>query len=306
MWLILITISAITAGFYDASKKQSLKNNAVFPVLLLNTLFSSIILAPFVILSAKGLLDEKSIVYTEPYIWEHQKYIFVKSCIVLSSWIFGYIGLKHLPITIVGPINSTRPVMVILGALLIFGEKLNLWQSIGVVTAITAFYLLSRSGKKEGINFMHNKWIICIILSNIFGACSAVYDKYLIADSEAGGLGIDKMSVLCWFNIYQLFMMIPIVLLLWWPTRKTSTVFVWKWSIPLISIFITLSDFVYFYALTLPGAMLSIMSMIRRSSVVVSFLCGALFFHETNLKSKTLDLLLVLLALVFLFVGSKG
>ena len=305
MWLLLITLSCITAGFYDASKKQSLKDNAVFPVLLLNTLFSSLLLVPWIVLSANGFLTEDSIVYTAPYCWEQQKFILVKSCIVLSSWIFGYIGLKYLPITIVGPINATRPIMVILGALTLFSEKLNLWQIIGVVTAIVAFYLLSCSGKKEGIDFKHNKWIVCIILSNIFGACSALYDKYLIIPPELGGLGINKMSVLCWFNIYQFFMMIPVVAFLWWPNRKNTTPFKWKWSIPLISIFISFSDFAYFYALTFPGALLSVMSMIRRSSVVISFLCGALIFHEKNLKSKALDLLLVLLALVFLYFGSK-
>jgi multidrug transporter EmrE-like cation transporter len=45
--------------------------------------------------------------------------------------------------------------------------------------------------------------------------------------------------------------------------------------------------------------------MIRRGSVVVSFLFGALIFHEKNLKSKALDLALVLLGMVFLYLGSR-
>jgi len=39
--------------------------------------------------------------------------------------VFGYIGIKHLPITIVGPVNATRPVLVLVGALAIFCERLN-------------------------------------------------------------------------------------------------------------------------------------------------------------------------------------
>ena len=51
--------------------------------------------------------------------------------------------------------------------------------------------------------------------------------------------------------------------------------------------------------------MISIVSMVRRGSVVVSFLCGALLFREKNLKSKAVDLLLVLIGMICLYLGSK-
>jgi uncharacterized membrane protein len=62
---------------------------------------------------------------------------------------------------------------------------------------------------------------------------------------------------------------------------------------------------VYFYALSVPGALVSIVSMIRRGSVLVSFLFGAVVFHEKNLKSKAVDLALVLLGMIFLYIGSR-
>lgn len=39
MWLLLAFCSAALLGFYDVFKKKSLANNAVLPVLGLNTLF---------------------------------------------------------------------------------------------------------------------------------------------------------------------------------------------------------------------------------------------------------------------------
>ena len=51
MWLLLAFLSAALLGFYDVFKKQSLKDNAVIPVLFLNTLFSSLIFLPFIVLS---------------------------------------------------------------------------------------------------------------------------------------------------------------------------------------------------------------------------------------------------------------
>ncbi len=305
MWLVLAFVSAALLGFYDVFKKKSLKGNAVIPVLFLNTLFCSLIFIPLIIASAAGVMDESNTFYIPIAGWAAQKYILLKSCIVLSSWIFGYFGMKHLPITIVGPINATRPVMVLIGALLVFGEELNLYQWIGVILAILSFFMLSRSGKKEGIDFKHDKWIYFIVAASVLGAVSGLYDKYLMASIENGGVGLDRMVVQSYYNIYQFFMMGCMMMLLWYPKRKQTTPFRWNWCIILISIFLSAADFVYFYALSLDGAMISIVSMIRRGSVIVSFLFGAMVFREKNLKSKVIDLLLVLLGMVFLYIGSK-
>ena len=299
MWLLLAFLSAVLLGFYDAFKKESLRDNAVLPVLFLNTVFSSLVFVPFILLAfwAPDVLRDTP--FSMPVAgWEAHKYILLKSFIVLSSWIFGYFGMKHLPLTIVGPINATRPVMVLLGALLFFGERLNLYQWIGVLLAILSFFMLSRSGKKEGIDFKHNKWIFFIVMAAVTGAISGLYDKYLMTF-------LNPMLVQSWYNLYQVFIMCPILLLLWYPRRKTSTPFRWEWTIVGISLFLSAADFAYFYALSYEDSMISIVSMVRRGSVVVSFLFGALFFHEKNLRSKVVDLLLVLIGMFFLYLGSR-
>ena len=305
IWILLAFLSASLLGFYDVFKKQSLKENAVIPVLLLNTLFSSIIFLPFIWLSHTGQIAEGSMFFCQEYGWEGHKYIFIKSCIVLASWLLAYFGLKHLPLTIVGPINATRPVMVLVGAMIIFAERLNLWQWLGVLVALIGIELLKNTSKKEGINWFKDKWIYFVFLANVLGAISGLYDKYLMASPANGGVGLNKMAVQGWYNIYQFFMMAAMLVLLWWPTRKKTTPFQWHWCIPLISIFLSAADFVYFYALGIDGAMISVVSMVRRGSVVVSFLCGALFFHEKNLRRKFFDLLLVILSMLLLYIGAK-
>ena len=305
MWLILAFLSAALLGFYDSFKKKALQGNAVIPVLFLNTVFSSLIFAPFIVLSYSSSVLDSSLVHVASGGWECHKYILLKSCIVLSAWLAGYFGMKHLPLTIVGPINATRPVMVLVGALLVFGEQLNVWQWTGVMLAVVSFLMLSRSGKKEGIDFKHNKWIACIVVAAILGAVSGLYDKYLMASPADGGVGLDKMMVQSWYNIYQMIMMGIMLLVLWMPARKHTTPFRWDWTIIGISLFLSAADFVYLYSLSLPGAMISIVSMVRRGSVIVSFLFGAIFFHEKNLKSKAVDLALVLLGMLFLYFGTK-
>ncbi len=304
MWLILAFLSAALLGCYDSFKKEALKDNAVIPVLFLNTLFSSLIFLPFIVLSHTTSVLDSTDFHVAAGGWEVHKFILLKSVIVLSSWLLGYFGMKHLPLTIVGPINATRPVMVLVGALLFYGERLNLWQWVGVTLAVISFFLLSRSSKKEGIDFKHDHWIWMIVGAAALGAISGLYDKYLMAPVGEGGVGLDRMMVQSWYNIYQSVMMGAMLLLLWWPTHKKTTPFSWKWSIIGVSVFLSTADFMYFYSLSLPDAMISIVSMIRRGSVVVSFLFGAALFHEKNLKAKAVDLALVLLGMVFLYIGS--
>lgn len=304
MWLLLAFMSAALLGFYDSFKKKALSGNAVIPVLFLNTLFSSLIFLPFIIISYNTSMLDGSIFHVGGG-WDVHKYIILKSLIVLSSWIFGYFGMKHLPLTIVGPINATRPVMVLVGALLVFGERLNAYQWIGVALAVASFFMLSRSGKKEGIDFKHDRWIYFIVLAAILGAVSGLYDKYLMAPVSQGGVGLDTMMVQSWYNIYQCAMMGIMLVVLWLPKSGQTTPFRWDWCIILISVFLSAADFVYFYALSIPDAMISIVSMVRRGSVIVSFLFGAVLLHEKNLKSKVVDLILVLLGMLFLYIGSN-
>ena len=305
MWLLLAFASAALLGFYDVFKKQALRNNDVVMVLTLNTLFGSLIFLPFVVLSVMGVIAPSSLFYVPVCGWEVHQFIILKAFIVLLSWLCGYFAMKNLPLTIVGPINATRPVMVLVGALLFFGERLNVWQWIGVLLAVASFLLLSRSGKKEGIDFKHDHWIYMIVGAAVLGAVSGLYDKYLMAPVENGGVGLDRMMVQSWYNIYQCVMMGVMLWLLWWPKHEQTTPFHWSWSILGVSIFLSTADFLYFYSLSLPDALISIVSMVRRGSVIVSFMFGAMFFREKNLKAKAFDLALVLLGMFFLYVGSK-
>jgi len=299
MWLALAFVSAFFLGCYDISKKTSLQGNAVIPVLFLNTMFCTLLLFPLFLLSRfDGGLPGGTVFFVPQVEPATHLFIVLKSVIVLSSWIFGYFAIKHLPLTITGPINATRPVMTLAGALLIFGERLNLYQWIGVSLTIVSVFLLSATGKKEGINFRRNKWIIFMFLAAMLGAASGLYDKYLMQR-------VSPTAVQFWYNLYQCVLMMAIVIILWYPRRKKSTPFRWKWNILLVSLFLTIADFVYFYALTDPEAMISIVSMVRRGSVLVSFAGGVLFFHEKNLKGKLLDLILIIIGMFFLYLGTK-
>lgn len=298
MWLLLAFLSAALLGLYDVTKKQALRENAVLPVLWFNTLFSTLLFLPMILSAECTGWFEGTLLEASSGDWQAHGLVILKSAIVLTSWIFGYYGLKHLPLTLVAPINATRPVMVLLGAMLLFGERLNAYQWVGVLLSILSLFLLSRSGKREGVDFRHNRWILLVALSALTGAMSGLYDRYIMQR-------LDPVFVQSWYNLYQLLMMSLICWVIWYPKRHQTTPFHWSWAIPLISIFLSLADFAYLYALSDREAMISIVSMVRRSSVVVSFACGALLFREKNLRSKALDLLFILIGMLFLYLGTR-
>lgn len=313
MWVVYALVSASLLGLYDVFKKKSLQGNAVIPVLLINTVICTLFFLPSIVGSLTGMISPDSSLYIPDGGWHEHKLVIIKAFVVLSSWVCGYFAIKKLPLTIVGPVNATRPVMTLVGAMLIFGERLNLLQWAGVCMAIFSFWMLSRSGKKEGIDFKSNVWVLLLVAAAVLGACSGLYDKYLMASS---GAGLDRLFVQGWYNLYQAVIMGIIMLLVWLPERKRAldravpgtgpdyVPFVLKWTIPFISLALTAADLAYLYTLTMPGAMISVVSMIRRSSVLVSFVFGAVVFHEKNLRSKALDLVFVLLSLILLLLGT--
>lgn len=298
MWLALGLLSALLLGIYDVSKKVSLQGNAVIPVLFSSILFSCSILLPFLVISnVKPELLQDTPFFVPVVDFRTHMFLVLKAVIVLSSWLFAYFAMKHLPITLASPIKATQPVWVVLGGVLIFGEKLSGFQIAGVAITLVSFFMFSFAGKKEGFSIGSNKWIWFIILATLTGAISGLYDKYLLRE-------FNSMAVQTYYTFYQAIIMGVITLFLWYPTRKKTTPFEFRWSIAFISLFLVTADFAYFYALSIPESLISVVSTVRRAGVIVPFLYGAIIMHDKNLKLKIIDMLGVILGMIFLFLGS--
>ena len=224
--------------------------------------------------------------------------IFLKSLLVVSGWILAFYAVKNLPITIVAPIRATGPIWTLLGAILIFSEHLNFYQWIGVIVTLLFFYLLSTTGKSEGINFSTNKWVLFIVAATFLGAASGLYDKFLMRR-------IDRMAVQAWFSFYQVVILLPVLAISRWRLPVAErTRFHWRWSIPLIGVFLVLADYLYFNALSYEDSMISIISSLRRGGVVISFVVGAVVFHEKNIRRKGIYLAGILIGILLISFGS--
>lgn len=297
MWVVLAICSALLLGIYDVFKKRSLRDNAVIPVLFLSIVISTFMFVPIVVLSVVSEDFKDSGLYVPKADLEAHLYIFVKAVIVLGSWICAYFGMKNIPITIFSPIRATQPIWTLIGAVVFFAEVLSGWQVAGVALTIVSFYFFSIAGLKEGVSWKSNRWVWLVILATLLGAVSGLYDKHLMRL-------FDRMTVQVYSSVYQTILMAAVLSFLWYPNRSKTTPFQWRWSIVGISVFLILADFVYFKALSMDDALISVVSTIRRSGAVVPFAYGALFLHEKNLKVKTVLLCGVLTGVFLLYVGS--
>ena len=296
-WILLSLLSAVFLGIYDLAKKHALKDNAVLPVLFFGLLSSAFVW--IVLMLAAPTLPETAFwarFQVEQIPWRTHGLLFFKAMLVGSSWIFGYFGLKHLPISIAGPIRATSPFWTILIAVFLMGERLSPTQWIGVSIILCAFYAFSLVGKLEGIRFHRDKWVGCIILATLLGAVSATYDKFLLQNAS-----LSPATVQAWFSIY----LVPVILpfyIMWqlrcWPRGE----FLWRWSIPLIGIFLLIADFLYFTAIAQEGALISVISPIRRAAVIVSFLGGICLHKEVNFRPKAVCILVLLGGISMLYL----
>lgn len=299
MWTILAFISALCLGFYDVSKKVALRDNKVVDVLTLSIGVSAVILSvPLLLSRCCPEVMTGTLFYVPTMNLQAHLFTLLKSAIVLSSWVFGFISLKHLPISVVSPLQATRPMWTLIGALLLFGERLNGWQWAGVILAIGSIFVYSFRNRKEiSRKQVDRRYYISLVLAILIGACSGLYDKYLMRR-------YDHNAVQVYYTLYQAVMMIVAWL---WTTRKQQQKVVSTRSllpIALISVFLVISDNVYMLALSYPDSMIAVVSTIRRGGTVIGFAYGLLFLKETDPWHKILCMIGICAGLLCLAVGS--
>lgn len=296
-WVIGSLVSALFLGCYDLFKKHSLKDNAVVPVLFLSTVCGAAVWA--LLLGLQGFAPRllPDTLHVEPISASGHLLLAAKAALVGASWMFSYFGMKHLPLSLASPIRATGPLWTLFGAILFLGERPNLLESLGIATTLFSFLGLSLAGRKEGVHFHRDKWVGFMVAGTILGALSAMYDKYLLANQHFAA-----STVQAWFSFYLVLVFLPFALgwkLRWWPRNE----FRWRWSIPAIALALLAADFVYFSALREPGAMISLVSSLRRASTLVAFAGGLLFFKEGNARAKIPAVLGVLAGVILTALG---
>lgn len=291
MWMYLGLLAALFLGLHNLCKKDAVRGNEVFPVLLGTIGSGFLVLLPFFIMSTYLPEYTKSTGFFITAIpWETHGYIVIKSLLMTASWVLAYQALKHLPITIVTPIRSAGPFFTFIGAILIYQEQPKALQWAGFFMIIFSVLLYANIGKKEGIHFKSNKWIFAIFGATLLGASSGLYDKFLIQN-----LQLNPQTLQFWFCWYTILLLLLILSVTFFPNQEKRTAFKWRWTIPAVGVLLQAADYFYFKALQDPEALIMLLSAIKRSQILIAVVLGGLIFKEKNKRKKLIPLFGIIL-----------
>ena len=179
--------------------------------------------------------------------------------------------------------------------------------------ALLSFYAFSLVGKTEDISWTNNPWLLALLAATLLGACSGLYDKYLMRS-------LDRNAVQVYYTCYQAVLMLLLLgvqhLLYRIDARRAEAgkrPFLplhstakprWKGAILMISVFLVLSDFVYLLALSYPDSLISVVSTVRRGGCIISFIYGALVLRDKNIRRKAICLAGIVIGMIFLLLGT--
>ena len=92
MWIALVLFYGICKGIREVGKKEALKTSSTFEVLLIYSAISFLFVLP----------DFKNAMGLEA---KYYGYIGIKSSVIFLAWIFSFIAIKKLPISLNGVLD---------------------------------------------------------------------------------------------------------------------------------------------------------------------------------------------------------
>ena len=271
-WTIWILASSVFLALYDLTKKASVANNAVLPVLFISTCcgciayMASLAVCGRFAAAVSGLTPEVVALSA------------VKCAVVGASWVLTFCALRTLPISIATPIRASSPALVFLIAFFLYGECPAPLQAIGMAAVFVGYFAFSWAGRHEGIDFFRCRAVWYAIGGTAFSAISAIWDKWLL---QVRGLEVETMQF----------------------AFQVGLVVFYGAALAVCRLARAMGDWLYFRGLSYPDVHVSAVSLMRRLSVVITFVLGAKFFHETNLWRKAVALAVVLVGIVLICVG---
>ncbi len=298
-WVLWILSSALFLALYDIAKKASVRDNAVLPVLLCSTTFGA--LAYVLGITAAGRLGA-----TLSAVGGSVLLLGVlKSAIVASSWVFTFCALRTLPITVATPIRASSPALVFAVACLLYGEIPSLLQGVGMALVFSGYLAFSWAGRREGIDFLHSRAVGFAVAGAVLSAVSALWDKYVFQVAKSPVEPTQLVFQVGLIAVYGIGLGAAALRGRRAQGREEGAVrFSWRWTIPFVGVLLAFSDWLMFNGLAVPGAPVSVASLMRRLSVAITFVLGAFFFRETNLVRKSAALTLVLAGIALLCLKS--
>ncbi len=280
LWIVFIVIYALLKGGREGMKKKALNKSNSNEILFFYTFFGLLMTLPF---SSSALSLEPIYIF----------YSFIKAAVCCMAWLCSLIALKQISVSLYGIMDLSRMLFSTVLAVAFLGESLTVPKVLGIVLVITGLVMVNL--KKNSEPGKMTLFILVMALMNCFlNAVSGTMDKALMKH-------MDSSQLQFWF---MFFMTVINGIILFFRKENISFKNIKSnYWIPLMSLSLVLGDKLLFEANADPQSQVTLMTVIKQSSVVVTVLTGWLVFKEKHILYKLFCTAIVLTGIfVALFV----
>ncbi len=272
LWIIFIFIYSFLKGSREGMKKAALRKSSSSEILFFYTLIGFILTIPF----------SKDAFSLEPiYIF----YVFLKSAVVCTAWIFAFIAIDKMSVSLYGITDLSRMVFSTLLGVIVLGESFTVQKAIGVILVIAGLMLANLKKTSSGTKEITLPVLIAVLLNCFLNAVSGTMDKVLMKYMLSSQLQF-------WFMLFTTVIYGAILLV----RREKISIKTLKTNywVPLMSISLIIGDRLLFEANKSPLSEVTVMTVIKQSSVIVTVLTAWLVFKEKHILYKMMCTLIVL------------
>ena len=261
LWVIFVLLYAVLKGARDGMKKAALQKNSAEEILFFYTLIGLILILPF----SSSAFDLKPL-----YIF----YVFLKSLVVSMGWLISFAILKRISVGLFGIMDLSRILFSTAFGVWLLDEAFTLSKAVGLVLVLTGLVLVNLRKQKGGLTL----FTLCLtILNCVLTAISETMDKTLMQY-------MDSEQMQFWFMLFVVLLYGTILLL----RREHISIKSIKTNywIPLMSLSLVVGDRFLFEANANPASQLTLMTIIKQSTVILTVLIGHFAFGEKQLTYK--------------------
>ena len=271
IWILYIVIYSLLKGSRDGMKKAALKKSSAGEILFFYTLIGFVFTLPNI---------KEAFQLAPIYIF----YIFLKSAVVCTAWIFAFLALKSMSVSLYGIMDLSRMVFSTMLGVFVLGESFTLNKAIGVVLVIAGLMMVNAK-KSSSSKAVTIPVLVAALLNCFFNAVSGTMDKVLMRYMQSTQLQF-------WFMLFMT--LIYGVILIIRKEKISLKNLKSNYWIPIMSISLIVGDKLLFEANANPASEVTLMTVIKQSSVIVTVLTGWLVFKEKHILYKLMCASIVL------------
>ncbi len=277
LWIVFTLIYGILKGAREPIKKSILNGIGVLPALFGYTFIGFLMSVPFA----------RDIFSFPPYLFF---FICLKSAVLVFAWMLSFKGIRKIPVSVYGICDMSRVIFSTLLGVVFLSESLTLKGIISLALVALGLYFANqrKAAANEGYQL---KYVWYILLSCFLNGISGILDKYVMATGQ-----ITSSAFQFWFMFtLSLFYFIYILI------KKEKFEFKKTFTNPLVyilSFLLIFGDRIVFIANADPSSKVTIMTLLKQSSAVVTILLGKLIYKEKNILKKLACACIIIIGIV--------